>query len=80
MSKELSSDFDTTINKFEVSRRDVRLTSHVFRGTWVAHRIGTGGPLGYLQSTRLSCEAMICQAPPRFSQVSVQTWHTFAFG
>jgi hypothetical protein len=34
----------------------------------------------YLHSTRLSCEAMICHVPPRFSHVSVQTWHTFAFG
>ena len=23
---------------------------------------------------------MICHVPPRFSQVSVQTWHTFALG
>ena len=34
----------------------------------------------YLHSTRLSCEAMIGHVPPRFSHVSVQTWHTFAFG
>ena len=34
----------------------------------------------YLHSTRLSCAATICHAPPRFSQVSVQTWHTFVFG
>jgi hypothetical protein len=34
----------------------------------------------YLHSSRLSCEAMICHVPPRFSQVSVQTWHTFAPG
>jgi hypothetical protein len=45
-------------------------------------RIGTrvGAFNSYLHSTRLSCEAMICHVPPRFSQVSVQTWHTFAFG
>lgn len=36
--------------------------------------------MGYLQSARLSCEAMICQVPPRFSHVSVQIWHTFASG
>jgi hypothetical protein len=35
---------------------------------------------GYLHSARLSCEAMICHVPPRFSHVSVQTWQTFAFG
>src|SRR5580704_6563731 len=34
----------------------------------------------YLHSARLSCEAMICHVPPRFSHVSVQTWQTFAFG
>jgi hypothetical protein len=34
----------------------------------------------YLHSTRLSWDAMICHVPPRFSQVSVQTWHTFALG
>jgi len=34
----------------------------------------------YLHSTRLSCEAMICHVSPRFSHVSVQTWHTFALG
>lgn len=34
----------------------------------------------FLHSTRLSCEAMICHVPPRFSHVSVQTWHTFALG
>jgi len=34
----------------------------------------------YLQSTLLSCEAAICHLPSRFSQVSVQTWHTFASG
>ena len=34
----------------------------------------------YLHSTRLSCEAITCHLPPRFSHVSVQTWHTFAFG
>ncbi len=34
----------------------------------------------YLHSARLSCEAIICQLPPRFSHVSVQTWQTFAFG
>jgi hypothetical protein len=33
-----------------------------------------------LHSTRLSCEAMICHVPPRFSHVSVQTWHIFALG
>src|ERR1019366_1971686 len=52
-------------------------------------RLGMGGSsserpnenrTGYRHFTRLSCEAIICQVPPRFSHVSVQTWHTFAFG
>src|ERR1035437_8433884 len=34
----------------------------------------------YLHPVRLSCEAMICHTLPRFSHVSVQTWHTFASG
>ena len=34
----------------------------------------------YLHFTRLSCEAMICHIPSRFSHVSVQTWHTSKFG
>jgi hypothetical protein len=34
----------------------------------------------YSQSTLLSCEATICHLPPRFNQVSVHTWHTFASG
>lgn len=28
---------------------------------------------------RVSCEAMICHVRSRFSQVSVQTWHTIVF-
>jgi len=55
---------------------DDRPRAHCYRSQSRGHE----GFSSYLQSTRLSCEAMICHVPPRFSQVSVQTWHTFTFG
>lgn len=57
---------------------------------WGANRFGNvaPGPVfllwteipGYLQSILLSWAAAICHLPLRFSQVSVQIWHTFASG